>query len=441
MKPTQLLAMLVAVALAVVGIASCASEATPHPDDGGSRGSSSGPSHLPCDVDAVLDANCRQCHGAEQKFGAPMPLVTWDDLQAPAHSRSSAKVYELVGARIHDDVKPMPQSPNPRLDPVATKTLDAFIAAGAPRSDEDCHPDASAGDGSVVDPLACDPDTHLAPASPWTMPETTGDEYVCYGVDVPVASKRHAIALAPRIQNTKIVHHVLLFQAPGSVSGTPAACPSGGSAKWRLVFGWAPGGKNLALPPEAGFPEEGTTHWVVQVHYNNVQRLTGETDTSGFDLCTTDKLRPNDADVMAFGSTKFTIPKQSTYDITCSITVPNGLKDLHAFAAIPHMHKRGKAMATTQIIGGGTGARNDMGAMPNWDFQNQSWLPITATMNAGDSIETRCAWTNPDPQEVSFGEKTEDEMCYSFTMYYPRIVSPLWSWAVPASTSTCVDTK
>jgi hypothetical protein len=38
---------------------------------------------------------------------------------------------------------------------------------------------------------------------------------------------------------------------------------------------------------------------------------------------------------------------------------------------------------------------------------------------------------------VSFGQDTEDEMCYSFTAYYPKITSAGWSWALPAAGSAC----
>ncbi len=47
----------------------------------------------------------------------------------------------------------------------------------------------------------------------------------------------------------------------------------------------------------------GTTHWILQVHYNDASgKNVGQTDNSGYDLCTTDKLRPNDAAVMAPGT-------------------------------------------------------------------------------------------------------------------------------------------
>jgi hypothetical protein len=263
------------------------------------------------------------------------------------------------------------------------------------------------------------------------MPKNLTDEYVCYGVDVARTEKYHVIGMAPRIENSKIVHHVLLFQAPASVASTPAPCQSGGALGWRIVYGWAPGGTAMDMPAAAGFPEDsGTTHYVVQVHYNNVAGLSGETDTSGMELCATDQLRPNDADIVAFGSERFSIPPHGTLDTTCSYTLAAQVPELTIFAAMPHMHKLGTVIATT------TAAGVDLGQKNPFSFQSQGFVPVTATIKGGDVIKTRCAWNNTTDATVTFGEKTSDEMCYSFTMYYPRLPN-LPSWAVPASASQC----
>ena len=45
-----------------------------------------------------------------------------------------------------------------------------------------------------------------------------------------------------------------------------------------MLYGWAPGVGSFELPKEAGLPaNNGTTHYVVQVHYNNISALAGET--------------------------------------------------------------------------------------------------------------------------------------------------------------------
>src|SRR5262249_47797092 len=150
-----------------------------------------------------------------------------------------------------------------------------------------------------------------------------GDTYVCYGLDVPVSAKRQVIGFAPRIDAQAVVHHVSLLQADTSVSPTPAPCPPlGAEGNWKTLWGWAPGVTDFEMPPEAGFPMDGVTHFVVQIHYSNPAALAGQTDTSGFELCTTSTLRPNDADIMAFGTVDFSIPAHGSLDVTCNVQVP-----------------------------------------------------------------------------------------------------------------------
>jgi hypothetical protein len=405
---------------------------------GGSSGSSAADgSGLPCDVDTVLAQNCLECHGAPPAFGAPMSLVTHADVQAPSPSYPGQKIYQRIGVRIHDAQSPMPQPPNPALDTADTATLDTWIAAGAPAGS--C---SSTGSDAGIDtgpPLDCTPDLHVAPASAYAVP-SSGEAYVCYGLDVTVTSPRQVIAFSPRIDARAVVHHVSLLQSDTSVSSTPTPCPPlGAEGTWKPIYGWTPGVTNFEMPPEAGFPLTGTTHYVVQVHYSNTAGLAGQMDASGFELCSTSTLRPNDADVMAFGTTTFSIPPFGTLDITCDVEVPLYGDTTHLIAALPHMHELGKTIST-QAYPGGLGPPVDLGTVPNWNFNRQSWLQIDDTLKPGDLVATRCAWINPTAAAVGFGESTSDEMCYSFTMYYPKIVDPSWSWVLPALDSVCGTT-
>ncbi|MFO0679168.1 MAG: peptidylglycine alpha-amidating monooxygenase [Polyangiaceae bacterium] len=388
---------------------------------------------VPCDVDAIVKAKCQSCHGASPEFGAPMPLVTLGDFHAKAPSNAAKSVFEVVGARIHDDARPMPQKPNPRLTADELKVMDTWIASGAPAGASACG--TGPGGGSTK-ALSCTPDVHLAPPSPFAVPEDKGDLYVCYGVDVPVTQKKHVVAIAPKVDNTKVLHHIVLLQTEKAVSPTPTECSPGSLLSGRMVYAWAPGGEPLELPKEAGFPVEGTAHYMVQIHYNNAQHLANQTDTTGVDFCTTTELRPNDADVVAFGTVKFSIPAHATLDTTCEYTVPQQLHDTTMFVAMPHMHQIGRAMQTHLTPKAG-GPAVDLGDQPAWDFQTQSWFPIAAKVKAGDKIATRCAWDNPGSTAVKFGENTADEMCFSFTMYYPRVTTKAWNWALPAALSKC----
>lgn len=414
---------------------------------GGGTAGGVGGRGIPCDVDAVLEKSCRNCHGAKPSFGAPMPLVTHADLVAAAKSDPGQKVYEQVMARVHDTSRPMPPPPNAALSASELALLDSWISAGAPAATEVCGGGAGSTAGGTnggtsstgVKPLSCTPDQHIRPTSSFAVPLPNGtnvDTYACYGFDVDVTDKRHVIALAPRIDNTRVVHHLLLFQADQAVSGTPASCAQGANTNWRLITGWAPGGDNMELPIEAGFPEEkGTTHWVMQVHYNNAQAVQDATDASGFDMCTTDQLRPNDADIMATGSLRINIPARSTYETTCEYTWPSRLPAIHVFGASPHMHRLGRASYVKHLRGGKESSILDV---PNFDFANGGGgSPVNQEVAPGDVLRTMCRWQNTGDSAVTFGEGTADEMCFDFQMYYPKITASQWQWMTPSLFAKC----
>lgn len=394
----------------------------------------SGSSDLPCDVDTVLAQNCRKCHSSPPLFGAPMPLRTLDDLHAVAKLTSGKRVFEQVGLRIHDDGAPMPPSPNERLDAASMATLDRWIAAGAPGGaaceGQDGGSEAGVDPTSHTEPLPCTPDQLLRPASAFSVPNTS-DLYVCYGFDTNAASKRHVVSGAPHIDNAKVVHHVLLYQSETSVSSTPQPCPGGGSSDWRLVTGWAPGGKNFELPPEAGFAEDvGTTHWVLQIHYNNALALEGQVDASGYDLCSSDQLRPNDADILATGTLSIQIPPRSTSESTCDLTFPEAYGPIKVTSSWAHMHRLGRAEYAKRIRNGVETVLLDA---PAYDFSTGAGAQAAnVDVVPGDTIRTMCRWQNGGDSTVTFGEATSDEMCFAFLTYYPKITSANFHWFAPS---------
>ena len=42
-----------------------------------------------------------------------------------------------------------------------------------------------------------------------------------------------------------------------------------------------------------------------------------------------------------------------------------------------------------------------------------------AVINPGDRLETTCSFTNTTDTMVTFGERTEDEMCFNFVLAWP----------------------
>ena len=363
-----------------------------------------------------------------------MPLVTRDDLLAPSPSDPTRRVFQDVALRIHDDASPMPRAPNPRLSPAELATLDAWIRSDAPASTTTCAAPPPAPDAAGA--LSCTPDLHIRPTAPYVMPSDIDDILVCYGFEGNAATKRHIVALAPAISAVRQLHHVTLLESDVAVSGVPGPCAPEAMTAWRPLYGWAPGTAALELPKEAGFPEEPSTHFVVQMHFANPGHAP-VSDTSGFDLCTTDQLRANDADVMAFGTTEITVPARGARAVDCSVPVPADGVTTHLFAAFPHMHQLGRSISSVVHAGGGAGPTVDLGTVAHFDLGNQTWLPIDYTLRPGDVVQSKCAWTNPTDHGVGYGPTADDEMCFSYVMYFPKITTDAWHWSLPALYSTC----
>jgi hypothetical protein len=105
---------------------------------------------MPCDVQALLSARCVSCHGAIPVLGAPMSLVTYSDLLAPARSNPALTVAELAVARMQSATAPMPPAPAARATSAEIAVVQSWNAAGNPQT-------ACAADAGVIDPFSVPP--------------------------------------------------------------------------------------------------------------------------------------------------------------------------------------------------------------------------------------------------------------------------------------------
>jgi len=111
---------------------------------------------LPCDVQALLSSRCVSCHGVIPSQGAPMSLVTYADLLAPARSNPAMTVSELAVLRMQSASAQMPPAPAVHASAAEVAVLQNWNAAGNPRGG--CGaPDGGSDGGSVIDPFSVPP--------------------------------------------------------------------------------------------------------------------------------------------------------------------------------------------------------------------------------------------------------------------------------------------
>jgi hypothetical protein len=405
---------------------------------------------LPCGVSKVLVSNCQTCHAAKPIAGAPMALVTFDDLHKPAVTKPTMQVYQLVQARIHDTMRPMP--PTTQLTAPDLATLDTWLNAGAltgPATDAMCAtttPVPTQGSTETTDgsrgPLVPGPgetcyDFKVHQSN--TMVDDVkydvgdGEHYEQFYYKVPWGADVVATGYGTKMDNAAVLHHWLLFATdegdpPGSHKTSPLPTLIGTNP--QLLAGWAVGGPNVVPPKDVGFelPGPGKTINVQWHFYNSTNKP--QSDASSVQICTLPKAMRQHVGSITwagtedlggnkwFGGAGMPPHKESTYTTNC---VPGraGLAatdSIHIIGFEPHMHRIGKRMQTSVKHAGGM--MESIFDKP-FSFGNETHYFADYELKAGDSLVTSCTFNNDTDNGVPFGESSDTEMCYQFTFHWP----------------------
>lgn len=232
------------------------------------------------------------------------------------------------------------------------------------------------------------------------------DAYFNFTFMAPWTGMQYARSFRTIIDNATVLHHWLFFKEPGPVADGVVSPSSGTHPGSELIHGWAPGGENLELSADVGF-EMPATGFTLELHYNSGDPTA--LDASGVEVCVTPQVPTNVASISWLGSD--VISNTTTATGTCR---PTGGQRIHILGGTPHMHTHGIQMKVEIVrAAGGVEVLHDM----PFDFSSQISYTKDAWLEPGDAINTTCTYDRP----VSFGEGTGDEMCYFFTLYYPKL--------------------
>ncbi|XP_077367206.1 DBH-like monooxygenase protein 2 homolog isoform X2 [Festucalex cinctus] len=265
--------------------------------------------------------------------------------------------------------------------------------------------------------------------------------YHCRVMKLPtLIDKHHIVQFEPAVENADLVHHMLLYSCPPSVT-TPSdgECYRGdsGARCIRIVAAWAIGGQVAELPEDAGIPvggEDRVAFYRLEIHYSNTNNQSGRTDSSGLRLHYTDRLRPHDVGILStgvtpFGRVAYDIPPRArkfrTYGV-CNTTLfsqmMDPVPDLHVFAVMMHTHTAGRKVRVGHFRNGEQ--LGFLAANLNYDFNLQeiTRLGSVKTVKPGDDIVVECSYSTSDRSEATqMGLATTDEMCLAFLLFYPQI--------------------
>jgi len=398
---------------------------------GGTSGTAGGAAvagDYPCDVGAIVQSSCLECHQNPPLFGAPMPLVTWADTQADSAQFPGQKVHERMAARVSATVRPMPQAPR-TLTAQQIAAITAWSSAGAPKNAMgSCGAGGGSGGsggssgtaGGAEAPGCPAGSTKLDIVAPQFDIPQASDFYQCFAQTVSLPAKRHAIKIDKVIDDARVLHHVVVFRDLGK--NAPASIADCGiQADWQALYAWGPGAGPMIPPPNVGVPINDGDQLVIQIHYNNATSVVGK-DSSGAYVCLTDQLQQNEAGVLAIGPTRLSLPPNcpaTSAEGTCTNITST---TFNVFTVWPHMHVKGRAMLTTLKRTGQ--ADVIVTDRPNYDFGSQYLEPANFQFRQGDVLVNKCTWnTMGATGTTTWGEETSREMCFNFLYTYP--VPPL----------------
>jgi copper type II ascorbate-dependent monooxygenase-like protein len=233
------------------------------------------------------------------------------------------------------------------------------------------------------------------------------EKYFCWTFHSP--KQAEAITAVQPISG-KLVHHVVLFSTTTAEPEGFFECPQLVKLNWRPIWAEGTGGSALTVPDGVAFQVAADTQYLVQFHLLNATDKP-VTERSGLNLTyAKDPASTMPAGIFALGTLTLDIPAgQSDYTLTAACNAP---RDLHAFAAFPHMHKLGTKLEFTA---------NSQSAysIDPWVFGNQPMDPIDLVITQGEPLSATCHWNNTTGQDVKFGESTNDEMCFMVLFAYP----------------------
>lgn len=447
---------------------------------GGTGGLPPGSTPLPCDVGKVIADNCQGCHAATPMFGAPMSLMSWEDVTRaitwPNEMRPAGMAAgAVVGLEMHRRVNDTPQSPMPPL--TVTNQLDASEKAilnawlGSPSAGyvgQVCNTQPTGGAGGIggasgiggvggtagiggvggisgeggVGGTAgvggtgavgeCEESYEFrahgvgqpGDTTPYNVSQNlpSGNKYECFHFNAPWGNDTVlGTNFIPITGDTRTLHHWILY-GKDSANGSNGSIGNCGD-KGYFVQGWAPGGEEAVLPADVGMqmPKGASASFTLEVHYNNASRVTDSTDRSGVRVCVTRTPRTHTAAVHWLGTENIgglqgIGPGQG--GTATGTCDPSGSTPATILSVSPHMHQMGTHMTTVITrAGGGTEMLHD-GA---FQFANQIDYPKTppVIINPGDTLRTTCTYQNSGTSSIRFGPNTEDEMCYNFVLAYP----------------------
>lgn len=359
------------------------------------------------EVGALVETHCGTCHGDTPNFGAPHTLT---DYEAMLTLSGEQRLVDRAAARVAFGT--MPPAGVPDLPDSAIQSIVDWASCGS------IEPELGTG-------LKVDRPVFLAPEDPpegleffdvraddFAVGEDVLDLYQCFTLDAPVDADKFIRRLEVVIDESEVLHHVVLLRDPERNAPEGRHQCTGMPQNSDYLYAWAPGGGPIQFP-DGGLRVTPGERFVLQIHYNNAVRKADVVDTSGVRLYY-DEPTGTEYGMVAPGPIAFQVSPSATEDVSGECNVD---QETTILAGMPHMHEFGTRFS--QVLERADGTMEPVIELDNWEFETQLFYSIPLTMMPGDTLHTTCTFENTTAGPVRSGERTQDEMCFNFMYVTP----------------------
>ncbi|XP_064628506.1 DBH-like monooxygenase protein 1 [Lineus longissimus] len=262
--------------------------------------------------------------------------------------------------------------------------------------------------------------------------------YVCKQFELPeVEDDYHAVAFEPIINNTGILHHMLLFScSDDSVETQPHECGSYDNQQcgsWLTVWTIGLKERQICTYPDTGvkFGKNSIKYMSLQIHWHNDKLRENLVDTSGIRIFYTKRLRKYDVGNVQIGQNNLVIPPGGDAYAQSGSCMPECTRDIlqhpiYLTRTALHMHFTGIRAMLSQYRKGRLVREIAYDPKYNYEAPPIHYHDPPARILPGDEVRMTCWFDTKNGERkrngtVYFGEGALDEMCYAFVSYFPRL--------------------
>jgi hypothetical protein len=213
-------------------------------------------------------------------------------------------------------------------------------------------------------------------------------------------------------------HHTVLTLFTGASPADGVYPCNAGTNGQSMIYGSGVGSPDFPFPPGVGLHLTAGQRLLLNLHLYNATDgiLTGRSGTL-FQEATAAEVQ-NEAELVLAGPVILNIPTgTSTQSGSCNLSNITSVP-IQVFALSQHMHRLGTHMRSVVTRNGSPDiVLQDI----DYAFESQGFQAVSPTieLRPGDRLTTYCTYDNTTGAPVSWGDSSNDEMCFTDLFYYP----------------------